>query len=96
MIGSGWPIAGIGEVAAAEWGGGGPIGVWMYGGMLYCCPKFDAGMLSVGGPEVKNAGVPYSEGEFAVVADMGYCRYSMPYPAEVSMLRFGPMGPGAL
>ena len=44
---------------------------------------------------MKKAGVPNSEGEFAVVADIGYCRYSIPYPAEVSMLRFGPMGPGA-
>jgi hypothetical protein len=45
---------------------------------------------------VKNAGVPYSDGEFAVVADIGYWRYSMPYPADVSMLRCGPIGPEVL
>lgn len=31
-------------------------------------------MLSFDGPDVKNEGVPYSDGELVVVADMGYCR----------------------
>lgn len=73
ITGSGWPIDGMGDAEAAEWGGG-PIGVWRYGGMLYWWPKFDAGTLSFDGPEVKKAGVPYSDGELAVVADMGYWR----------------------
>lgn len=42
--------------------------------MLYCWPKVDAGTFSDRGPEVKNAGVPNSDGELAVVADMGYWR----------------------
>jgi len=51
MMGSWWPIGGIGEFNAPEWDGG-PIGVCTYGGMLYCWPKFEAGMLSFWGPDV--------------------------------------------
>ena len=72
------------------------MGVCKYGGMLYCWPNVDAGTLSVRGPCVKKAGVPNSDGELAVVADIGYWRYSIPYPADVSMLRLGPIGPDAL
>lgn len=60
--------------------------------------KTFCGMLSVVGAEEKKAGVPKSLGELRVVADMGApnCALkSMPYPAEVSMLRFGPIGPVA-
>lgn len=44
---------------------------------------------------MKKAGVPKSvDGDGAVVADIGlYWRKSMPKPAEVSMLRVGPMVP---
>jgi len=50
----------------------------------------------VPGAEPKNAGVPKSLGELRVVADIGpaNCLKSMPYPAEVSMLRFGLTGLG--
>jgi len=41
-------------------------------GRPYPVLKLDAGTESVLGPDVKNAGVPNSEGELAVVADMGY------------------------
>lgn len=57
---------------------------------------FDAGILSCGGPEVKKPGVPKSEGDGAVVADIGWNGWlnGMPKPAEVSMCRVGPIGEG--
>ena len=70
MTGSGWLIGGMGECCGVMLGG--PMGVGY--DMLYCMLKFEAGTFSGGGPEVKKAGVPYSDGEFAVVADMGYWR----------------------
>ena len=55
------------------------------------------GTASLVGAEVKNAGVPKSLGEFRVVADIGppNCLKSIPYPADVSILRSGFIGPAA-
>ncbi len=39
----------------------------------------------------KNPGLANSDGDVAV-ADTGICRKSMPYPADVSICRLGPIG----
>jgi len=71
MTGSEWPIADNGETDGATFGA---LTIGERYGMLYCALKFAAGIFSGGWPDVKNAGVPYSDGEFAVVADIGYWR----------------------
>ena len=53
----------------------------------------EAGRAPVSGPWEKKPGLANSDGDAVVAADMGYCLKSIPYPDEVSILRFGPRGP---